>query len=266
MPSEFVTKLPETVIAEISQPKLKFSSSEALIRFANRVVFEIDPKYSDEDPDNLLSDINLAINKVADFGKRCDLTENEFLIALKMAPMGLLQIDGEKVKFFREINTAQLSQYEQGYVEFKAMDQKHQNGKTEISKLLNPPTPKLTTEEYEAMTMDNIRKDYHRFKADGRVLASPVFYDLIKKNRGDKIKLQFVEDFLKNYVPQTAEGKLTNDSTALPRVIKKDAYVEFQNEMIVNYVMYMKLHETSEELWMQHWKMLYQKSKNNENS
>lgn len=168
-------------------------------------------------------------------------------------------LDDQKVKIYREINQINLAEIESGYLDFKARDQKHQNGKSEISKLLNPPPPKLSPEEYEALKLENIRKDYHRFKADGKVLASPIFYDLVKKDKGDKVKLQFVENFLKNFVPQTAEGKLSADGTALPKVIKKDAYLEFQNEMINNYVIYYKLHETSEEVWMQHWKRLNSK-------
>ncbi|WP_312900224.1 hypothetical protein [Chryseobacterium taichungense] len=249
--------------AEISQSKLKYSDDDSLMRFANRVVFEIDPKFPDDDesndPENMLSPLNIAINRVIDYGRRSDLTENEFMLSISMAQKGLLQIDGEKVRFFREINQAHFAQYEMGYTEFKARDQKYQNAKEEIRKAITPAEKKLTAEEYEIMTLENIRKDYHRFQADGKVLATPIFYDLIKKSKGDKIKLSFVETFLKNYVPETAEGKLSADGTSLPRVIKKDAYLEFQNEVIANYIQYLKLNETSEELWMQHWKRLREK-------
>lgn len=229
------------------------------MQFANKVVFTIDPKlpddhdFSDEDP---MHPLNIALNRVVDYGRRSDLTEQEFMIALSMAPKGLLQVDGEKVKFFREINQAQLSQYEQGYIDYKIRDQKYQNAKDEIRKLIAPPEKKLSPEEYEAMRTENIRKDYHRFKADGKVLATPIFYDLIKKTGIEKVKLQFVENFLKNFVPEIAEGKLSGVGTALPKVVKKDVYLEFQNEMIKNYIIYLKLDETSEEVWMQHWKKL----------
>lgn len=263
LPNELVNKLPETVTAEISQPKLKYSDDPSLMRFANRVVFEIDPKFPDDeernDPDNPLSPLNIAINRVIDYGRRSDLTEQEFMIAISMAQKGLLLIDNEKVRFFREINQAHFAQYEMGYVDFKIRDQKYQNAKDSIRKALTPPEKKMSAQEYESMTLENIRKDYHRFKADGKVLASPIFYDLIKKEKGDKVKLIFVENFLKNYVPEIAEGKLSAEGTALPKIIKKDAYLEFQNEMIKNYVVYLKLHETSEEIWMQHWKRLNDK-------
>jgi hypothetical protein len=251
--------LPETVIAEIKQPKLKFSGIDVLTRFANRVVLYIDPKFTDDDTENSLSDINIALNKVKDFGSRCNLTEEEFLLALDYASKGLLTIDEQKVKVYREINQINLSEIEYGYSDFKARNQKYQNGKNQIQSLLNPPPPKLTAEEYETLTLENIRKDFHRFKADGKVLATPIFYDLLKCDRGDKVKLVFVEKFLQNYVPETAEGRLSSEGSALPKVIKKDAYVEFQNEMIRNYVIYLKLNETSEEIWMQHWKNLLQK-------
>lgn len=242
--------------AEISQPKLKYASPEVLTRFANRVVLFIDPKFSDENPDDPLSEINIAINKVIDYGRRSNLTENEFMIALDMAPKGLLDIDGEKVKFFREINQAQLAQYEQGYIEFKSRDNKIQNAKGRISLYLNPPPPDLTPEEYNNLALNNIKNDYHRFKADGKVLATPIFYDLIKKTGIVKIKLEFVEKFLKNYAPEVAEGKITSDGTGLPKVIKKDAYVEFQNEMIKHYIIHLELHQKTEEEWIKHWEML----------
>lgn len=245
------------MIAEISQPKLKWSSPEIIERFANRVILFIDPKFTDEDPDNPLSDINIALNKVKDYAKRSDLTESEFLIALEMAPKGFLTLDGEKVKFFREVNQANFAEYEAGYIEFKSRDAKFQNGKAEISKYLNPPPPEMTFDELQKTTIENIRKDYHRFKADGKVMATPIFYDLIVFARGGgKVKLEFVENFLKNYVPEVAEGKVGSNGTSLPKVIKKDVFVEFQNEMICNYVEYLKLHETSEDLWVQHWERL----------
>ncbi|AZA82198.1 hypothetical protein C1637_09790 [Chryseobacterium lactis] len=227
--------------------------------FANKVVFEIDAKIEDDgndDPEDALSPTNIALNRVIDYAKRSDLTEKEFMIAISMAQKGLLQIDGEKVRFFREINQAHFAQYEMGYIDFKIRDQKYQNAKDSIQKFLSPPEKKMTPEEYEALTLENIRKDYHRFKADGKTLATPIFYELIKKDKGDRVKLVFVENFLKNYAPETAEGKLSADGTALPKLIKKDAYLEFQNEMIKNYIIYLKLHESSEEIWMQHWKRL----------
>lgn len=251
--------MPEMVMAEISQPKLKWSDQDVLVRFANRVVLFIDPKFTDDDPDNPLSDINIAINKVIDYGRRSELSEQEFILALNFASKGFLMLDDQRVKVFREINQINLAEIEAGYIEYKSRDQKYQNGKELIKGFLNPPPPALSPEEYEAMTLENIRKDYHRFQADGKVLATPIFYDLIKKSKGDKIKLSFVENFLKNYVPETAEGKLSADGTSLPRVIKKDAYLEFQNEVIGNYILYLKLNETSEELWMQHWKRLREK-------
>lgn len=243
-------------MAEISQPKLKYADNDVLTRFANRVVLFIDPKFSDDSPDDPLSDINIALNKVIDYGRRSNLTENEFMLALDMAPKGLLEIDGEKVKFFREINQAQLGQYEAGYIEFKSRDNKFQNAKDKISLFLNPPPPELSPEEYEIITLNNIRNDYHRFKADGRVLATPIFYDLIKKTGIEKVKLSFVENYLKNFVPEISEGKLSSGGTALPKVVKKDAYVEFQNEMIVHYVIHLKLHELTEDEWVEQWKKL----------
>ncbi|WP_347216660.1 hypothetical protein [Chryseobacterium sp.] len=232
------------------------------MRFANRVVFDIDPKFPDDDNNDLddpLSPLNIAINRVRDYAKRSDLTEQEFLIALSMAQKGLLQIDGEKVRFFREINQAHFAQYEMGYVEFKIRDQKYQNAKDSIRKVLSPPEKKMTPEEYKALTLENIRKDYHRFKVDGKILATPVFYDLIKKTGIVKIKLEFVENFLKNFIPEVAEGKIGSNGTSLPKVIKKDAYVEFKNEMIKHYVIHLELQKKTEEEWIKHWEALLTK-------
>ncbi|KAA0126412.1 hypothetical protein FY557_17325 [Chryseobacterium sp. SN22] len=264
LPSELVTRLPETVTAEISQAKLKYSDQDSLMRFANKVVFTIDAKVEEsenDDPNDPFNPTNIALNRVVDYAKRSDLTENEFMLAISKAQKGLLQVDGEKVRFFREINQAHFAQYEMGYTEFKTRDQKYQNAKEQIRKAIAPPEKKLTAEEYEAMTFENVRKDYHRFKADGKVMATPIFYDLLKKTGVEKVKLIFVENFLKNFVPEVAEGKLSAAGTSLPKIVKKDAYVEFQNEMIGNYIIYMKLHETSEDVWMQHWTRLFRKDK-----
>lgn len=261
LPSEFAIKLPETVIAEISQAKLKYSSDDDLIRFANRVVYEIDPKFPEEDgndPNDQFSPLNLALNRVIDYGRRCDLTEKEFMIAISMAQKGILQVDGEKVRFFREINQAHFAQYEMGYIDFKIRDQKYQNAKDSIRTFLTPQQKEITPEELKGLRMENIRKDYHRFNADGKVLATPLFYDLIKKTRGEKIRLEFVETFLKNFVPEIAEGKITSlGSSQMPKIIKKDVYLEFQDEIIRQYVIHLKLNDQTEVEWINHWENIY---------
>ncbi|MDR3026025.1 hypothetical protein [Chryseobacterium sp.] len=251
--------------AELSQSKLKWSNDEVLERFATRVILYIDPKFPDSDSDippeeDPFSDYNIAKNKIKDYGKRCDLTEDEYLLALNFASKGILVVDDQIVKIYREINQINLAEIERGYTDFKIRDQKHQNSKNEIRKFLNPPQPKLTPEEYRTLTLSNIRKDYHRFKADGKVLATSVFYDLIKNTGIVKVKLEFVEKFLKNFVPEVAEGKLGSDGTSLPKVIKKDVFVEFQNEMINHYIIHLELHQTIEEEWIKHWETLLIKS------
>lgn len=232
------------------------------MRFANRVVFEIDPKFPDDeesnDLDNPLSPLNMAINRVIDYGRRSDITEKEFMIAISMTQKGLLQIDGEKVRFFREINQAHFAQYEMGYVDFKIRDQKYQNAKDSIKKVLSPAPKPVTPEELKQLSLVNIKKDYHRFNADGKVLATPLFYNLIKKKGLEKVKLSFLETFLKNFVPEVAEGKLTAaGSSQMPKVIKKDVYVEFQDEIIKQYVLHLKINEQTESEWIKHWENLY---------
>lgn len=244
--------------AEIQQSKLKWSDDQTLERFANRVILAIDPKFSDGDTDDQFSDFNIAKNKVYDFGRRSDLTEGEYLLALEMAMKGKLVLDEQKVKIYREINQINLSEVEQAYQIFKQQDQRYANGKRELQKFLAPPPPPpLTAEELKGISLENIKKDYHRFNADGKVLATHLFYDLIKKTRGEKIRLEFVETFLKNFVPEVAEGKLTaTGSTQMPRVIKKDVYVEFQDEIIKQYVMHLKINEQTESEWVKHWENL----------
>jgi len=237
---------------------LKWSDNATLERFANRVLLAIDPKFSDDDTDDQFSDFNIAKNKVKDFGRRCDLTEGEYLLALEMAMKGQLVLDEQKVKIYREINQINLSEVEQAYQIFKQQDTRYANGKRELQKFLAPPAKEVTDDELKKMSLENIKKDYHRFNADGKVLATPLFYDLIKKKRGDKIRLQFVEEFLKNFVPEVAEGKLTaTGSTQLPKVIKKDVYVEFQDEIIKQYILHLKLNEETETEWIKHWSNLY---------
>ncbi|MEG0848499.1 MAG: hypothetical protein RSE50_00940 [Myroides sp.] len=240
--------------AEIQQSKLKWSDDVTLERFSNRVILAIDPKFSDGDSDDQFSDFNIAKNKVYDFGRRCDLTEGEYLLALEMAMKGQLVLDEQKVKIYREINQINLSEVEQAYQIFKQQDAKYSHGKKELQKFLTPAPKEVTPEELKKLRLENIKKDYHRFNADGKVLATHLFYDLIKKTRGEKIRLEFVETFLKNFVPEVAEGKLTaTGSTQMPRVIKKDVYVEFQDEIIKQYVMHLKINEQTESEWVKHW-------------
>lgn len=243
---------------------LKSSSEQDVNVFTAKVINFFNPKFETE------TEVELARADIFKFALRCELTAEEFLLALNLATEGKLksEINGEGgaevIKLYRDIDSIKLGEVKAAYMRYKIEDEKYKKGKDQIRNYLNPPPPKMTSEEYEALTLENIKRDYHRFKADGKVLATPLFYDLIKQARGENIKLKFVESFLKNFVPEVAEGKLSATGTALPKLIKKDAYLEFQNEMIVNYVLYLKLHETSEEVWMQHWKRLINKKKENE--
>lgn len=237
---------------------LKQSNEEQINIFTAKVLNYFNPKYGE----NPTLEEELACADIHRFAMRCEITEDEFMLALDLATEGKLKTEPdaagntENIKLYREIDIIKLGEVKAAYMRFKNDDEKYKNGKAKIKAFLDPPAKKLTPEEYRTLTLDNIRKDYHRFKADGKVLATPIFYDLIKKTGIVKIKLEFVEKFLKNYVPEVAEGKISSGGTSLPKVIKKDAYVEFQNEMINHYIIHLNLHEITEEEWVKHWELL----------
>lgn len=237
---------------------LKQSNEEQINIFTAKVLNYFNPKYGE----NPTLEEELACADIHRFAMRCEITEDEFMLALDLATEGKLKTEPDaagnigNIKLYREIDIIKLGEVKAAYIRFKNDDEKYKNGKAKIKAFLNPPEKKLTAEEYRTLTLNNIRKDYHRFKADGKVLATPVFYDLIKKTGIVKVKLDFVEKFLKKFVPEIAEGKISSGSTSLPKVIKKDAYVEFQNEMISHYIIHLNLHEITEEEWVKHWELL----------
>ncbi|MHA7823663.1 hypothetical protein ACVVIH_12945 [Chryseobacterium arthrosphaerae] len=257
LPAELVKNLPQIVKAEISQSMLKQSNDEQINIFTAKVLSYFNPKFEDPEIEE-----ELARADILRFAMRCEITEEEFMLALDLATEGKLKTEPdsagnvENIKLYREIDIIKLGEVKAAYLRFKNDDEKYKNGKAKIKAFLSPPEKKMTPEEYRSLTLDNIRKDYHRFKADGKVLATSVFYDLIKKTGIVKVKIDFLEKFLKNFVPEVAEGKLSSGGTSLPNIVKKDVYVEFQNEMINHYIIHLDLHQKNEEEWIKHWETL----------
>lgn len=242
---------------------LKYASEIEVNTFCAKICSLFNPKFSGSSAEQDAQS-EIAFATTYDFAKKCELTAQEFILAFHLASEGKLKTESdtngnsEIVKLYREIDIIKLGEIKSAYIRFKTSDEKYKKGKNKLRSFLTPPPKQVTPEEMKELTMDNIKKDYHRFKADGKVLATPVFFDLIKKKMGGVIKLDFVDRFLKNFIPEVAEGKLTpTGSTQLPKIIKKDVYVEFQDEIIKQYIMHLKINNYTETEWINHWEKLY---------
>ena len=99
--NDLVQRLPEITKAEISQSMLKWSNDEEVSVFTARVLNFINPKFNDE------HEIQLAEAELYSFAKKCELTANEFLLALDLASDGKLFSEPDengnarKVQLFR---------------------------------------------------------------------------------------------------------------------------------------------------------------------
>ncbi len=241
--------------AEISQSMLKLSSNEDISEFTARILNFFNPKFESPSEEELASaDIYL-------FASRCELTADEFLLALSLATEGKLksEIDkdgnAETIKLFREIDIIKLGEVKAAYIRYKNDDEQYKKGKSDIKAFLNPPLPEPTPEEKKAQFNKFLKEEYSRLQKKGQVLGTTTFYDLIRKDF-EVVKLGFVEKFLKEFkheVFQDENRSLEFHLASSKKVIKKDVFLSFKELFITKYIEKEKLKELSELDWILYW-------------
>lgn len=237
---------------------LKQSSEEEIKIFSARILNFFNPKF--EDP----HEEELAAADIYSFAMRCELTADEFMLALSLATEGKLksEIDSEGnaevIKLFREIDIIKLGEVKSAYLRYKAEDSKYKKGKAEIVAFLNPPPAESTEEEKQKIRLKFLKDEYARLKSKGEVLGSVQYYDILRKSK-DTVKLAFVERFMRAFVPEEYIKDERSTSVHLAsskKIIKKDLFLSFKEVFVSAYITKMKLKDGTEEEWIEHWENL----------
>ncbi|WP_347219341.1 hypothetical protein [Chryseobacterium sp.] len=235
---------------------LKLSSNEEINVFTAKLLNFFNPKFEDPEIES-----ELARADILKFVMRCELTADEFLLALTLATEGKLRTepnsDGntENIKLFREIDILKLGEVKAAYLRFKRDDEQYKKGKAEIKAFLNPPPPELTTEEKKEIRIKFFKDEFIRLKEKGEILGSTQFYDLLR-NEHKIVKIAFVEKFLQTAKLEelTADKRSTDVHLASSkRIIKKDPFLAFKELFVKSYITKMKLSDGTEDQWIEHW-------------
>ena len=188
---------------------LRWSNDEDISVFTARVLNFINPKFADQ------HEIELAEAELYSFAKKCELTANEFLLALELAADGKLFSEpdengnSKKVQLFREIDRLKLGEVKSAYIYNKTIDKQYESGKAEIKAFLEPPKPEPTPEERKQSFLHLCRTEYGRLQKEGAVLATPIFYDYIRKNGLETIRISWIENVLERFQPETFQSGLS---------------------------------------------------------
>lgn len=241
--------------AEITQLKLRLSSEEVQSEYARQIMDFVNKSYDDEMVAK--SDFTTVLG----FVRQCELTGDEFMIALNLASsQDLTDVHGEKIKYFRDINVGNFNLYASAYIEYRNNFKPYQLGKDAISEFLKPPPLELTPEQKKQERILFLKAEFKRLQSGNNVLGANIFYELIKKKGLTKVNIKFIEGVLEKFVPETSlMGIITakgNEPILIPKKIKNDVKVFFEDQLVSKFIKSEKLHELSEDKWIEYWQKI----------
>ena len=258
LPNDLQMSLKQMAKAQISQSMLKYASDSEISQFAIRLINFINPKFEE-------GEAEIAEAEIYSFAKNCELTANEFLLALEMSADGKLYSEpdtngnSEKIKLYREVDRLKLGEVKSAYIALKRADKVFQEDVKKIKAFLEPPKPEPTEEELKEQRLKFYSEEYKRLKRDGKVLGTTIFYDLIKKEGLETVKLKWLEVILDKFKPETVDKSLINEPqlVKIPKIKKHDAKTFFIDELVHAYFLNKKLKELSEEEFIKHWENIF---------
>lgn len=240
---------------------LKHSDDNQVSIFTARVLNFINPKFDDPESEMPLAEVELYA-----FARSCELTCDEFLLALELAADGKLYTEPDekgnsrKIQLFREIDRLKLGEVKSAYLHHKKIDKQYESGKAIIKAFLEPPKPELTPEEKKAERVAFYKTEYERLQRGEMVLGSTIFYDLMKRSGLEKVNLKFVEVILDKYEPETFESGLTTSKVGsmldIPKKTKHNAKVFFINAIVKAYFDKNKLKELTQDQFIEYWEKI----------
>lgn len=258
LPNDLQMSLKQMAKAQISQSMLKYASDSEISQFAIRLINFINPKFEE-------GEAEIAEAEIYSFARNCELTANEFILALEMSADGKLYSEpetngnSEKIKLYREVDRLKLGEVKSAYIALKRADKVFQEDVKKIKSFLEPPKPEPTEEELKEQRLKFYSEEYKRLQRDGKVLGTTIFYDLIKKEGLETVKLKWLEAILDKFKPETVDKSLINEPqlVKLPKIKKHDAKTFFIDELVNAYFVNKKLKELSEEEFINHWENIF---------
>lgn len=258
LPNDLKMSLKQMAKAQISQSMLKYASDSEISQFAIRLINFINPKFEE-------GEAEIAEAEIYSFAKNCELTANEFLLALELSADGKLYSEpdtngnSEKIKLYREVDRLKLGEVKSAYIALKRADKVFQEDAKKIKAFLEPPKPEPTEEELKEQRLKFYSEEYKRLQRDGKVLGTTIFYDLIKKEGLETVKLKWLEAILDKFKPETVDKSLINEPqlVKIPKIKKHDAKTFFIDELVHAYFVNKKLKELSEEEFIKHWENIF---------
>ena len=124
--------------------------------------------------------------------------------------------NSEKIKLYREVDRLKLGEIKSAYIALKRADKVFQEDVKKIKAYLEPPKPEPTEEELKEQRLKFYAEEYKRLQRDGKVLGTTIFYDLIKKEGLETVKLKWLEAILDKFKPETVDKSLINE----PQLVK----------------------------------------------
>lgn len=238
--------------AEAQSLMLKYASDNDISVFSARVISFINPKFDE-------GEFELAEADIYSFAKNCELTAEEFLLALELASERKLSNEkGEIIQLYKQIDRLTLGTVKSAYIELKKTDKNYNDDKLLIKNYLSPEKEK-TPEELEKQRIDFLTEEYRRLIKDGKVLGTVIFYGLIKKSGIETVKLKWLEHTLDRFKPEEPEKlmrSLETESIKLPKIKKNDVKTYLIDNLVYAYFKANKLNEMTEQEFIEYWEKI----------
>ncbi len=237
---------------------LKSSNEKDINEFTGRLFSFFNPKFESE------TEAEFARADIYAFAMRCELTSDEFNLALHLATEGKLKTEidkdgnAETIKLYREIDIIKLGEVKAAYLRYKIADPKYTKGIAEVKAFLNPPPLELTPEQKQNIWLKFLKDEFARLQEKGEVLGSVRYYDILRKKH-DIVKIAFVEKFMQTFVPEEHTKEERSKAVHLAsskKIIKKDLFLSFKELFVSSYITKMKLKDGTEKNWIEHWEIL----------
>ena len=243
--------------AEVQSLMLKHCNDSQIAIFSAKVINFINPKFNE-------GEFELAEADLYIFAKGCELTPDEFLLALKMAAEGKLsrEVNGnnEKITLYKQIDQLSLLTIKSAYIELKKTEKAYNDDLLLIKTALLPKIKEKTPEELKEQRINFFIEDYKRLKSDGKVLGTVIFYDLIKKSGIETVKLKWLENSLERFKPTISGTVRGNDfeKVKVSKIKENNAKTHFIDDFVNSFIKFKKLSELTQEEFVEFWNDIYE--------
>ena len=257
LPKDLLMQLKPMARAEVQSLMLKHCDDSQISIFSAKVINFINPKFNE-------GEFELAEADLYIFAKGCELTPDEFLLALKMAAEGKLsrEVNGnnEKITLYKQIDQLSLLTIKSAYIELKKTEKAYNDDLLLIKSALLPEIKEKTPEELKEQRINFFIEDYKRLKSDGKVLGTVIFYDLIKKSGIETVKLKWLENSLERFKPTISETVRGNDfeKVKMPKIKENNAKTHFIDDFVNSFIKFKKLSELTQDEFVKYWNDIYE--------